>query len=137
MARTVAGVIAGFVSWMMLWFAGEALLSLIGPDWFGAPQRAFQAALENGAQFTADSTLLATHLPLGALVTLAAGYLAAFIARGNQRAPLVLACLLLAMGLAKAAMSWQMVPLWYHVAFTALLPALAIVGGKLAARATP
>jgi hypothetical protein len=91
MARTVAGVLAGFFSWMMLWFAGETLLSLIGPDWCGAP----------------------------------------------QRAPLVLACLLLAMGLAKAAMSWQMVPLWYHVAFTALLPALAIVGGKLAARAAP
>jgi hypothetical protein len=35
------------------------------------------------------------------------------------------------MGLLKAVMSWQYVPLWYHVIFTALLLPLAIVGGKL------
>ena len=49
----------------------------------------------------------------------------------NSRAPLVVGCLLLALGILKAVMSWQYVPIWYHVIFTAILLPTAIVGGKL------
>ena len=59
------------------------------------------------------------------------GALAALVAGENSRAPLIAGCLLLAMGIAKAAMSWQYVPIWYHVIFTAILLPMAIVGGKL------
>jgi hypothetical protein len=59
------------------------------------------------------------------------GFLAALIAGGNQRAPLVLGFLLLAVGLLKAVMSWQYVPIWYHVIFTAILLPMAMMGGKL------
>ena len=60
-----------------------------------------------------------------------AGSLAALIAGENSRAPLVVGCLLLALGVLKAVMSWQYVPIWYHVLFTAILLPMAILGGKL------
>jgi hypothetical protein len=63
------------------------------------------------------------------------GFLAALIAGENKRAPLILGFLLLALGLLKAVMSWQYVPIWYHVIFTAILIPMTIVGGRLKAAA--
>ena len=53
MVRIVLGVIAGFFAWAIAWFGSEKILSAIWPA-FGAHQTAFQAAIENGGQFTAD-----------------------------------------------------------------------------------
>ena len=129
--RIVLGVIAGFIAWSIAWVGGEKILSAMMPEGFGAQQRAFQAAVENGGQFTADTTLLLTHIVLGSIVSVISGFLAALIARENRRAPLVLGFLLLALGLLKAVLSWPYVPLWYHVIFTALLLPMTILGGKL------
>jgi hypothetical protein len=60
-----------------------------------------------------------------------AGFVAAVIAGENKRAPLILGVLLLAFGLLKLVMSWQFVPIWYHLTFTAMLLPLAVAGGKL------
>ncbi len=136
MLRIVLGVIAGFITWSLAWFGGEHVLSAIGPAWFGAPQRAFQSAIEHGGQFTADTTLLLIHIVLGVVVTVLAGFVAALVASENKRAPIALGCLLLAMGVMKMVMSWPYVPLWYHIVFTALLLPLAIAGGKLRASAS-
>lgn len=131
MVRIVLGVIGGFIAWMMAWFGGEKLLSAVWPDGFGVHQRAFEAAIINGGQFTADMTMLVTHIVLGTLVSTLAGFLAALIAGETKRAPLVLGSLLLAFGILKAVMSWPYVPIWYHVIFTALLLPMALVGGKI------
>lgn len=130
MGRIVLGVIAGFFAWLIVWVGSEKILSAIWPA-FGAHQRAFEEAVKNGGQFTADTGALLTHIVLGSIVSVMAGSLAALIAGENTRAPLVLGFLLLAMGLLKAVMSWQYVPIWYHVIFTAILLPLAIMGGKL------
>jgi hypothetical protein len=130
MLRIILGVIAGFFAWMIVWFGGEKILSAIWPD-FGVHQAAFQAAIENGGQFTADTTILLTHIVLASIVSVVSGVLAALVAGENKRAPLVLGFLLLALGLLKAVMSWPYVPVWYHVIFTAILLPMAIVGGKL------
>lgn len=130
MVRIILGVIAGFFAWVIVWFGSEKILSAIWPE-FGTHQRAFQAAIENGGQFTADTKLLLTHIVLGSIVSVLSGFLAARIAGENMRAPLVLGFLLLAMGLLKAVMSWPYVPIWYHVIFTALLLPMTILGGKL------
>lgn len=131
MVRIVLGVIAGFLSWMIVWVGSEKVLSAIWPEGFGVHQRAFEAAIKDGGQFTADTTLLLTHVVLGSVVSLMSGFLAALIAAENTRAPLILGILLLAMGLLKVVMSWPYVPLWYHVIFTALLLPMAIIGGRL------
>jgi hypothetical protein len=131
MVRIVLGVIAGFFAWALVWFGIEQMLSALWPEWYGAPQRAFQEAIEKGGQFTAATRLLLMHIVIGSIVSVLAGWLAALSARENKRAPLVLGLLLLAFGLLKAALSWPYVPLWYHVLFTALLLPMTMLGGKL------
>ena len=131
MVRVVLGVIAGFFAWAIAWFGSEKILSAIWPEGLGAHQRAFQAAIENGGQFTADTKLLLTHIVLGSIVSVMSGFLAALIAGGNTRAPLALGFLLLALGVVKVVMSWSYVPIWYQVIFTALLIPMTIMGGKL------
>ena len=131
MVRTVLGVIAGFISWLLAWIGSEKILSAIWPEWFGAHQLAFQAAIEHGGQFTADSTILLMHIVLGSIISVMSGFLAALIAGENKRAPLVLGFLLVGFGLLKAVLSWPYVPIWYHVIFTAILLPMTIIGGRL------
>ena len=131
MVRIVLGVIAGFFSWLIVWFGSEKILSAIWPEGFGAHQRAFEAAVKNGGPFTAATSLLLTHIVLGSIVSVMSGFLAALVAGGNPRAPLVLGFLLLALGVVKVVMSWSYVPIWYQVIFTALLIPMTIMGGKL------
>ena len=130
MVRIVLGVIAGFFVWLIVWVGSEKILSAIWPE-FGSHQLAFEAAVKNGGQFTADTTMLLTHIILGSIVSVMSGSVAALIAGENKRAPLVLGFLLLAFGLLKVVMSWPYVPIWYHVIFTAILLPMAILGGKL------
>jgi len=130
MLRIVLGVIAGFIAWLVVWIGSEKILSAIWPA-FGANQKAFEEAVRNGGEYTADTTMLLTHLVLGSVVSVMAGIFAALIARENTSAPLVVGILLLALGLLKAVMSWPYVPIWYHVIFTAILLPMAIMGGKL------
>jgi hypothetical protein len=130
MLRIVLGVIAGFIAWLVFWLASEKIISAIWPA-FGVHQKAFEDAIKNGGPFTAETSALLTHIVLGLIVSLAAGSLAAVSAAENSRAPLFVGILLLVMGILKAVMSWQYVPLWYHVIFTAILLPMAILGGKL------
>jgi hypothetical protein len=132
MARLILAVIAGFFVWIVLWLGIETVLSAVMPQWYGEPQADFQAAIENGSTtFTAATRLLAAHLPIAALVALAAGFAAAFVSGENKRAPAILAFVLVAIAVLKVAMSWAYAPVWYHLAFTALLPLMTIVGGRL------
>ena len=98
MVRIVLGVIAGFIVWMIVWVGSEKIFSAIWPEGFGVHQRAFEEALKNGGQFTADTTMLLTHIVLGSIVSVMSGFLAALIAGENTRAPLVLGFLLVALG---------------------------------------
>ena len=130
MLRIVLGVIGGFIGWMIVWIGSEKIISAIWPA-FGVHQKAFEEAIKNGGEFTADTIMLLTHIVLGSIVSVMAGGMAALIAGENSKAPMFAGILLLLMGIAKAVMSWQYVPIWYHVIFTAILLPLAIVGGKL------
>ena len=133
MWRIALGVIAGFIAWLVVWIGSEKILSAIWPA-FGANQKAFEEVVKNGpgaSGFTADTTMLLTQFVLGSLVSVMAGALAALVAGENSRAPLVVGLVLLALGILKAVMSWQYVPIWYHIIFTAILLPMAVLGGKL------
>lgn len=130
MLRIVFGAIAGFIAWLIVWIGIEKILSAVWPA-FGEHQAGFQAAIENGGQFTSDATMLLIHIVVGSIISVMSGALAAVIAGENTRAPMAVGCLLLVMGLLKAFMSWPYVPVWYHIVFTAMLLPMAIIGGKL------
>ncbi|MBK8206166.1 MAG: hypothetical protein IPK87_05125 [Planctomycetes bacterium] len=131
MVRIILGVIVGFVGWMLIWFIGEQALAAALPEAFGVHQAAFEEAVINGGSFTPDTLHLVLHISLASVVSLIAGFTAALIAGENKRAPMVLGVLLVAVGLLKAAMSWQYIPLWCHITFTCLLLAMTIIGGNL------
>ena len=116
MLRIGLGVIGGFVAWMAVWIVSEKAI---------------------GAVFAAETRPLIPHIVFETTVSLLAGALAAVVAGENSKAPLIAGCLLLIMGIAKAIMSWQYVPNWYHVIFTAILLPMAIVGGKLITITSP
>jgi hypothetical protein len=132
--RTIVGVVVGFVAWLFGWMGWEMVLSAIWPEWFGAHQRAFQAAITNGAPFTPDTTILLIHIVSGSLNATLSGLVAARIAGEYRRTPVVMGVVLLALGLMKAMLSWSLVPIWYHVAFSVLLFVMAALGGRAAAR---
>lgn len=132
--RTLLGVTAGFVAWLVVWFGSEMTLSAMWPEGFGVHQLAFQAAIENGGQFTANTRLLCIHLVLGAVASIISGFVAALVSGDHKRAPMVLGVLLVAFGVLKAVMSWPYVPAWFHVLFTALLFPMTMVGGRLRSR---
>ncbi|MGI9066815.1 MAG: hypothetical protein ACR2HX_10480, partial [Pyrinomonadaceae bacterium] len=75
MVRIVSGVIAGFIAWAIAWVGSEKILSAIWPEGFGAHQLAFQAAIEHGGQFTADTTILLMHIVLASIVSVMSGFL--------------------------------------------------------------
>lgn len=134
MLRIILGVIGGFMGWMIVWVGIERILVAVLPEWYGVPQLAFQEAVEKGASsFTVETRLLLSHLVIGSVVSVMAGYLAALIAGENKRSPLVLGFMLAAFSLLIVFLSWPYVPLWYHVTFTAMLLPLVIFGGKLIA----
>jgi hypothetical protein len=130
MVRIILGIVAGFLAWMIVWIGIEKILSAVWPA-FGAHQKTFEEVIKNGGQFTADTTMLLTHIVLGSIVSVMAGSLASVIAGENSRAPLFVGILLLATGVMKAVMSWPYVPIWYHIIFTAMLLPLAVLGGRL------
>src|SRR5688572_24125051 len=130
MLRIALGVIVGLFAWMIVWFGMETVLSAIWPA-FGVHQSAFQAAIENGGAFSADTTILLIHIVLGAIASALSGFIAALTAGENRRAPFVLGILLLALGFLKAGMSWPYVPMWYHLIFTAILLPMTILGSRL------
>jgi hypothetical protein len=131
MVRIVLGVIAGFFAWSIVWVGSEKILSAIWPEWYGAHQLVFEAAVANGGQFTADTTILLMNIVRGSIISVMSGFLAALIAGENKRSPLVLGFLLVAFGLLIVVLSWPYVPIWYHIIFTALLIPMTIMGGKL------
>lgn len=131
MIRIVLAVIAGFLAWSILWVGGEQVLSAVFPDWFGAHQIAFEKATFNKEPFSADTTILLFNVFRGAVVSIISGYLAALIAGENKRSTLTLGIFLLAFGLFIVSMTWSIIPLWYHIIFSAMLIPMTILGGKL------
>lgn len=131
MGRIILGAIAGFIFWSIVWLGSERLLSAIWPEWYGANQSAFEAAVNNGGAFTADTTILLMNIVRGSIISVMSGYLAAHIARENWLSSIILSFLLVAFGLLVVFMSWSLIPVWYHVVFTLLLIPMTILGGRL------
>ncbi|HZJ45603.1 MAG TPA: hypothetical protein VFD63_17650 [Pyrinomonadaceae bacterium] len=131
MVRIILGAVAGFFAWSIVWVGSEKILSAIWPQWYGAHQVAFEAAIANGGQFTPDTTILLMNIVRGSIVSAMSGFLAAVIAGENKRSPLILGVLLVAFDLLIVVLSWRLVPLWYGIIFTALLIPMTIIGGRL------
>jgi hypothetical protein len=118
-ARTAAAVAAGAVVWALLWVGGAAIAGALWPDIIVPGQR-----LDH-------SGALAGYVLYSVIVSVAAGYLTARIARGTSPAVAILAGMQLALGLAIELSSWDKTPAWYHIVFLALLVPALLFGGNI------
>ncbi len=121
MLRAVIGVIAGYVTWSVLWFVGNRLLFAEAAEVVGA-----------GEPYTRTGPLLGV-LVLSIVCSLAAGAVAAKIAQSRRWGTVaVMAVLLLITGVVVQASVWSLMPFWYHVVFLALIIPVCQVGSWLA-----
>jgi hypothetical protein len=136
MLKIVLGVVAGFVAWSIIWVGSDQVLSTTWAE-YGAHQNRAMLALANSESFAADNTIMAIRLVISIVATLMSGFLAAFIAGENRRAPLALGVILLLVGIAVQLGAWNVMPVWFHVIFLVLLLPMSILGGKLKGAASP
>ncbi len=131
MVRIILGVVVGFIVWSVLWLGSDQVLITMSKSWYGQHQLAFEDAMLNQAPFTPDNTILLMHLVRAAIISLMSGFIAAFVAGENRKAPLGLGILLLLFGLMIQVMAWNYLPVWYHAVFLLMLIPLTILGGRL------
>ena len=132
--RIILGVIVGFVVWSVLWLGSDQVLINLSTGWYGRHQYAFEDAMLNQSPFTPDDTILFMHLIRAIVISITAGFLAAFVAGENRKAPLGLGVLLLLFGAGVEAYAWNYLPLWYHAIFLLLLIPMSVIGGGLRSR---
>jgi len=120
MIRSTLSVLAGTALWGVLWAGGNSASMAVLPGSFD----------ENGV--AASSGLLVLYLVYSALLSVLAGWVTARIAK---RRPLAHAWALglvqLAIGIAVQGAYWELMPLWYHLPFLALLIPGNLFGARL------
>lgn len=120
MARTIFSVIAGNLSWTILWLTFNAILATINPQ------------IGDGNTPISSIPLLLLILGYSVIISIVAGYITALIATHNQlKHVLALGILQLSMGIFFQSQAWHLLPIWYHLSFLALLIPGNIFGGQL------
>ncbi|MEJ7624991.1 MAG: hypothetical protein WKF34_13440 [Pyrinomonadaceae bacterium] len=131
MVRMILGIIAGFITWSIIWVGGEALLVQLSPDWYGVHHAAAERAMTEGTGLSGEPLIYIVNLIRSFLTTIGAGYMCALVAGEYRRSTLALGGLLLAAGVAVEVMYWNLAPIWYHLAFLIFLVPMTILGGRL------
>ena len=120
--RVLLGVLAGAVLWAVLWVGGT-----------GAARAALPELLDPAQPLDHVGALLG-FLAYSVVLSVAAGYAAATVAAASaMRAVWILAFVQLAIGIAVEVSYWELMPVWYHLVFLALLVPATVYGGRLKA----
>jgi hypothetical protein len=126
MARKALGVIAGLAVWIAVTTVAGVIIRAAWPAY---------ASVADAMTFTLP--MMIARLGIGAVATVAAGWLAATISRRSTLATLLPGVVLLAGFIPQHIMLWEKFPVWYHLTFLLSLIPLAFLGGKLEAMRTP
>ncbi len=119
MKRSILSVLAGFVLWTVLWLASNAALAAAVPGAFR----------EDGSTDSVGMLLLI--LVLSVVFSVIAGYVTALLARAKAKQhALALGLALLAVGIFAQVQFWDVMPVWYHLSFLALLIPGVLLGEK-------
>ena len=118
--RTIGAVLAALVTWILVATVLNLPLRAFWPHYHEA---------ETAFNFTLAMKL--ARLTLGALSSLAAGFVAAWIEKGRMRAALLTGVVLLALFIPDHYLLWNKFPLWYHLTFLVSLVPLTLLGASL------
>ena len=123
MLRSILSVVAAIAVWGVLWVSVNLGIAGAMPTRFD----------ENG--ITSDPALLVLFIAISAVLCVLAGWLCASIAKHSlMKHVFVLALIQLTIGIFVQASGWDLMPLWYHVTFLALVVPMHLVGGWIRAR---
>jgi len=123
MIKSILYVLAGTVTWTVLWLTSNSLLMTLVPGAFR----------EDGS--TSRPDILFIILALSVIFSVGAGFVTGRLARGREmRHALALGILQLAIGIFVQLQFWDVMPIWYHLTFLALLIPGNLLGGRLCLR---
>jgi hypothetical protein len=123
MARRILGVVAGLTVWVAIVVVAGAIIRAAWREY---------ANVADAMTFTLPMML--ARLTIGALATLAAGWVTSVIARRSTLATVISGLLLLVVFIPQHVMLWDKFPVWYHLTFLASLVPLTYMGGNIPAR---
>ena len=126
MAKKALGVIGGLAVWIAVATVAGVILRAAWPAY---------ASVADAMTFTLP--MMIARLSIGAVATVAAGWVAATITRRSLLATLLPGVVLLAGFIPQHIALWEKFPVWYHLTFLFSLIPLVFLGGKLAAMRTP
>jgi hypothetical protein len=126
MARKALAVIVGLAVWIAVATVAGVIMRAAWPAY---------ASVADAMTFTLP--MMIARLSIGAVATVAAGWVAAIIARRSTLATLLPGIVLLAGFIPQHITLWEKFPIWYHLTFLLSLIPLAFLGGKLEAMRTP
>ena len=119
MIRSILSVLAGFALWTVLWLASNAALAATVPGAFR----------EDGSTDSVGMLLLL--LVLSVVFSVIAGYVTALLAHEKTtQHTLALGLALLAVGIFVQIQYWDVMPVWYHLSFLALLVPGVLLGAQ-------
>jgi len=118
--RSVLGVVAGYAAWTVVFLGSSAGI------------RRVLASVHDEAGFTSDVTALLVYLAVSVIASLLAGFTVARIAGAPKtRWVWITAATLIGTGIPVQLASWDALPMWYNLAFLALLVPMTWVGGRM------
>ena len=118
--KTIGAVIAALVTWFFVATVLNLALRASWPHYHEA---------EIAFNFT--FAMKFARLVLGAISTLGAGFVAAWIDKGRMRAATLTGIVLLALFIPGHYRIWEKFPLWYHLTFLVSLLPLTLLGAAL------
>ncbi|MDR3528921.1 MAG: hypothetical protein P4L57_16750 [Rhizomicrobium sp.] len=123
MGRTIAGIVAGIVGWVLVATILNFGLRALLPGYHAAePTMVFTLAMK------------IARLSIAALAALASGALVRAIAPASRFAPWIAGGIMLALFLPEHIRIWDKFPVWYHLTFLATLVPLVWFGARLVRR---
>lgn len=121
MKRSIIAVVVAAVLWVVVVSLLDRVLRVTIAGYAEAEPR-----------FAFTLTMMLARLGIGALSSLAAGSVAAMIARSAARAPWITGAVFLALFVPEHVKLWNVLPAWYHLTFLLTLVPLFGAGGLLA-----
>jgi len=120
MSKKIFGVVAGLMAWVsVVVVVGEIM------------RRSWPAYANVAAAMTFTLPMMVARLSIGALATLAAGFVTAVIVPHSTIARLMPGVLLLVAFIPQHIMLWNTFPIWYHLTFLLSLVPLTYIGGTM------
>ena len=118
--RTVVAVIAALVTWFFVATVINMALRALWPHYHEAE-----------ISFNFTFAMKFARLVLGAISTLGAGFVAAWIDKGRMSAATLTGVVLLCLFIPGHYMIWNKFPVWYHLTFLLSLLPLTLLGAAL------